>query len=181
MKGMAGRPSKRKGLSVKERQFVKGLARGLTQKEAALRAGYADTTAHKKAYDIIRRPLVQSALTEAFLRIGGTMDALMLPIAEGVKAKVPHLLGETRTSDGKGTVEIRKRHRFLADHPTRLKAAELGMNLFGGMPKQLESPPVPSQGLTVIFEDEAKDGTKRRLAAKLEQSGEPVTVRFDDD
>jgi hypothetical protein len=153
----------------------------LTQYEAARKAGYADTTARKKAYEIIQRPLVRSALTDAFLKVGGSMEALMRPIAEGVKARTPHLLGEIRTKTKDGGLEIRKRHRMIPDAPTRLKASELGMAVFGGLPKQLESPPVPSQGLTVIFEDEQPDGAKRRMAAKIEQSGEPVTVRFDDE
>lgn len=182
---MAKRRSKRRSLmkrvlSEKERKVVDGLAQGLTHEKAGLKAGYSATTAAKKIYQILERPLVKSALTEAFERVGGSMEELMRPIVEGLKAQVVVKAGEIRTGGSKGKpVEVKHTFRAFPDYKTRLIAAELGMALFGGLPKQLEAPPAPSQGLTVIFEDEGKDGTKRRIAAKIEASGEPVKVVFE--
>jgi hypothetical protein len=50
------------------RRIAEGLAKGLTQVKACQEAGYAPSTAQKLGYHICKRPLVQSALTEALER-----------------------------------------------------------------------------------------------------------------
>ena len=44
--------------------MAKGLALWLNKRKAVQQAGYSPMTAEKKSYAIVRRPLVQSALTE---------------------------------------------------------------------------------------------------------------------
>jgi len=61
-------------------KVAEGLARGLSKREAVRQAGYANSTAEKKAYDIVKRPLVQSALTEALERQGVTFDQILKPL-----------------------------------------------------------------------------------------------------
>jgi len=101
--------------------------------------------ARSKASDILRRPLVQSALTEALERQGVSLRKLVKPIADGLKATlVTTHRGEAIETD-------------IPDHRTRLEAAELAISLHGGLPKQVELPPAPQEPLTIIFE--APDGT----------------------
>lgn len=45
------------------------LAMGMKPEEALIEAGYSPTTARKKAYQIIRHPVVQSLLTESCERV----------------------------------------------------------------------------------------------------------------
>lgn len=52
--------------------MAEGLTRGLSQAEAVRRAGYSENMAGKNAYRVVHRPLVQSALTRALARQGGT-------------------------------------------------------------------------------------------------------------
>lgn len=55
---MPRRSSKR--LTGKETKFVKWLSEGLSQAEAARRAGYSEQTARKVAYQVLQRPLVRT-------------------------------------------------------------------------------------------------------------------------
>lgn len=142
---MASRRSTQRGLTARERKFVRGRAQGLSLREAAIRAGYSPSVARSKASDILRRPVVQSALSDALARQGVTLAKIVKPIADALKAKVvTTFLGRAFESE-------------IPDHRTRLEAAELGISLHGGLPKQVELPPVPQEPLTVIIE--APDGT----------------------
>ena len=55
-------------------KIAEGLAQGLTQVKAVEEAGCSPMTAQKKAYDIVKRPVVQTVLTEALERQGMTFD-----------------------------------------------------------------------------------------------------------
>ena len=56
----------KQGLDKRERKFVAGVVEGKSLTQAAKDAGYAKSTAEKKASAMLRRPLVQSELTKAF-------------------------------------------------------------------------------------------------------------------
>ncbi len=142
---MASRRSTQRGLTARERKFIRGRAQGLSLREAAIRAGYSRSVARSKASDILRRPLVQSALTDALARQRVTLAKLVRPIADALKANV------VTTFQGRAV------ESDIPDHRTRLEAAELAISLHGGLPKQVELPPLPQEPLTVIFE--APDGT----------------------
>jgi len=45
-------------------------------------------TAENKIYDIVKRPLVQSALTEALERQGATFDKILKPLIDGLDANL---------------------------------------------------------------------------------------------
>jgi len=62
------------------------MARGLSATEAVRQAGYAESTVQKKAYQIVQRPLVQSALTDALERQGLTMEKLMKVYLDALEA-----------------------------------------------------------------------------------------------
>ncbi len=96
-----------------------GLAQGLTQIEAVKQAGYADSTAEKKAYRIVRHPQVQSVLTEALEALGVTAKKIMQPIVDGLEAREV-----VRSKDGD----------ILAhdpDHRVRLQAHDRAVALYG--------------------------------------------------
>ncbi len=53
----------------RQRSVAFNLAKGMTPEQAVVKAGYSPTTARKKAYQIIRHPVVQSLLTESVTRV----------------------------------------------------------------------------------------------------------------
>ncbi len=61
-----------------------GLAQGLSQVEAVKQAGYSDSTAEKKAFEIVRRPQVQNFLTEALELVQGH-DEMLEAAAEAIQ------------------------------------------------------------------------------------------------
>jgi phage terminase small subunit len=63
-----------------ERKFVDGVVKGKSLTQAAKDAGYAKSTAEKKASAILRRPLVQSELTKALEACGVKFKDVMQPI-----------------------------------------------------------------------------------------------------
>jgi hypothetical protein len=96
------------------RVVAQGLARGLSQVEAVRQAGYSESTARKKAYQIFRRPLVQSALTVALARQGATLAKIVQPVVDGLGAKV------RVTVPGRGRKRPKVYETELPDHEIRL-------------------------------------------------------------
>lgn len=148
-------------LSQREKKLVAGLAQGLNKREAAVRAGYAATTAAKKVTSILRRPLIATALTKALEREGVTLGRVVKPIVDALKANVVT------------TFQGRAFESDVPDHRTRLEASELAISLHGGLPKQVELPPAPQEPLTVIIE--APDGTTTgiHLGGRTEGTASP--------
>lgn len=71
----------------KKQAFVSGLSEGKTPLPSAVDAGYSESTAKKAAHEILRRPLVQSASTDALMRCGITLDAIIRPLVDELQAK----------------------------------------------------------------------------------------------
>lgn len=126
-------------------KIAEGLARGLSKREAVRQAGYSSMTAEKKAYAIVKRPLVQSALTEAIKRQGMTLERILKPVIDALHANV--VVRSQRLGSAHETP--------FPDHDLRIRAADLLISLYGGAPKAVEIPPQPSKGLVVIIR---KDG-----------------------
>ena len=145
-------------LNERERRLVKFRAKGYGQGKALALAGFKATGSGAK--QIINRPCVQSALTEALARQGITLSKITRPIGEALKATLhSSFMGELRSSK-------------LPDHKTRLEAAELGISLYGGLPKQVELPAQPQEPLTIIVE--SPDGS--RVGLKIGGS-QPATSK----
>ena len=125
-----------------QRKVAEGLAQGMSQRQAVHEAGYSYKTAEKKAYSIVKRPLVLSALTEALERQGVTFDQILKPVVEALDAKlvVRTMAGAVKTK--------------LPDHHIRLEAHDRLVKLYGGNPRANEIPPMPSKGLVVIIQKE---------------------------
>ena len=116
--------AKRNTLDERERRFVKGVVEGKSLTQAAMDAGYAKSTAEKKSYAILQRPLVRSKLTNALERVGVTLEGIVQPIVDGLNATKSYV-----TKDGL-MVESQ-----VPDHKIRLDAARIAVALLGGIPK----------------------------------------------
>jgi phage terminase small subunit len=73
-------------LDERERRFVKGVVGGKSLIQTAKDAGYATSTAEKKSYAILQRPLVKSEMTKALERAGVTLVHIVQPIADALTA-----------------------------------------------------------------------------------------------
>ena len=121
--------------SIKERKLVQGVLQGKSVRQAAKDAGYARSTAEVKSYGILKRPRVQSLLTDALERAGITPDRLAHVLAEGLQAtKI------METQDGR---------KEVPDHRIRLEAYEQATKAYGFVPKSQELPEPPLPGLKV--------------------------------
>lgn len=127
--------------SERERRFVEGVAQGKTKTQAARDAGYAESTALKQAYQILDRPLVKTALTDALERLGITFERILQPIVDGLEA----------------TVLVKNSHRMtvkktsIPDVPVRLQAHDRAVALLGGVPNNVKPLEPKSRGLIVMF------------------------------
>ena len=127
----------------RQRAVALGLAHGLSQIEAVKQAGYADSTAEKKAFQIVRRPQIQNFLTDALEALGVTATQIMQPIKDGLEA-----CEVVQTKDGKMLTDF-------PDHRTRLMAHDRVVTLYGLTGKQAESdassPSAPPVHINVVF------------------------------
>jgi hypothetical protein len=129
----------RQTLDERERRFVQGVVQGKSLTQSAKDAGYATSTAEKKSYAILQRPLVRSALTNALERAGVTLVDIVQPIADALKATKSYV-----NQDGLMVESL------VPDHKIRLEAARDGVALFGGIPKVGEGTPT-AHGLNLFI------------------------------
>jgi len=74
-------------LDKRERKFVAGVAAGKPLRQAAKDAGYATSTAEKKAYKILRAPREQSFLTNSLEQAGITRRRSLHPMVDALQAR----------------------------------------------------------------------------------------------
>ncbi len=128
-----------------QRAVALGLAQGLSQIEAVKQAGYADSTAQKKAYRIVQRPQVQSFLTEALEALGVTARQILQPIKDGLEA-----CEVVKTEDGKILTDY-------PDHKIRFMAHDRAVQLYGlGKGSEhpapgLDTQPSPTYNIQINF------------------------------
>jgi hypothetical protein len=121
----------RQTLDERERRFVKGVVAGKSMTQAAKDAGYATSTAEKKSYALLQRPLVKSELTKALERAGVTLVDIVQPIADALTATRSYV-------DPKSGLLV---ETSVPDHKMRLEASRAAVALFGGIPKVGEGTP----------------------------------------
>ena len=126
-------------LDERERRFVKGVVAGKSMTQAAKDAGYSHSTAEKKSYAILQRPLVRSALTNAMERAGMTLVNIVQPIADALKA--------TKSYVNKDGLMVESQ---VPDHKIRLEASRDAVALLGGIPKVGEGTPT-AHGLNLFI------------------------------
>ena len=137
-------------------KIAEGLAKGLTQMQAVLEAGYAASTAQKKAYAIVKRPLVQSALTDSCERI---MQRRQIPFDRMVELyfdalDAPLVVKSAQLGDAYMPLEPKTQQPY-PDHALRMDAADRIIALYGGKPRNVELSADPPKGLTIIFQKES--------------------------
>jgi hypothetical protein len=126
-------------LDERERRFVEGVTEGKSMTQAAKDAGYATSTAEKKSYAILQRPLVKSELAKVLERAGVMLVHIVNPIADALTATTSYV-----NKDGL-MVES-----HVPDHKTRLEASRDAVALFGGIPKVGEATP-SAHGLNLFI------------------------------
>lgn len=142
-----------------QNKVAEGLARGFSQRKAVKEAGYSALTAEKKAYAIVKRPLVQSALTEAVERIMAArnkqFDEIIRPYVDGLDAAV---VVKSATEGIACLAKDPETQEVIPDHDVRIKSADRIVALMGGVPREIEMPAPPPKGLTVIINKESAPG-----------------------
>jgi hypothetical protein len=127
-------------LDERELRFIKGVVEGKSRIQAAIDAGFAKSTAEKKSYAILQRPLVRSELTKALERTGVTLEHIVRPIADALTATRSYV-------DPKSGLLV---ETSVPDHKMRLEASRAAVALFGGIPKVGEGTPT-AHGLNLFL------------------------------
>ena len=150
---MSGKIVRNEATNQRQKKFAEGVALGKSKVQAALDAGYAPSTALKQSYAMVDRPLVRSALTEALMQQGATLEKIVKPIVDGLEAKV-------RVTTDAGVVET-----DLPDHRIRGENVDRAVKLLGGIPRETEMPAPPRPGLVVVI-SRASDAEGAAATAK---------------
>jgi phage terminase small subunit len=125
--------------TARERRLVQGVLSGQPVKQAASAAGYAPSSASSNAYVILDRPRVRSLLTDALERAGLSEGTLCTALLAALNARVQ--IVNTRTM---AALEV-----DLPDHQVRLAAVDKIVALYAYVPRRVEMPDPPGEGLTV--------------------------------
>jgi hypothetical protein len=137
-------------------QTAKNLAKGLSPVSAMIEAGYSESYARSQGYAVVKRPYVRSIVTDAIEQVLRVQNKefldIILPYIDGLHAPVV----VKSPTDGTASIAVDPHtQQTIPDHDVRIKAADRIVALYGGVPKELEIPPLPARGLTVII---SKDG-----------------------
>lgn len=112
-------------LTVKEAKLAKAKAQGMTNVEAYKEAGYSrnssETTMEANTRKVLARPPVQEAFREELARQGITVEAIIKPIADGLKAEKVSIVGNGEQAMAEVT----------PDHSIRLKSSQMAQTLMG--------------------------------------------------
>ncbi|TMQ28008.1 MAG: hypothetical protein E6K65_13160 [Nitrospirae bacterium] len=149
-------------LDERERRFVKGVVEGKPLTQAAKDAGYATSTAEKKSYAILQRPLVKSEMTKALERAGVTLVHIVQPIADALTATRSYI-------DPKSGLLI---ETSVPDHKIRLEASRDAVALFGGIPKVGEATPT-AHGLNLFIAVDHGQGRSGEMPPQVMQDISP--------
>jgi phage terminase small subunit len=125
-KSAVKKPSRKK----KQRRAAKNVANGMDATTALIEAGYSESYAKARGYAVVKRPYIQTILTESCDRIlkkrDMVLDDILEPVFDALKAKVIvkiQQLGDAQEVD-------------LPDHQTRMNAADRLVELYGGTSKE---------------------------------------------
>lgn len=114
-------------LTIKEAKLVKAKVEGKTHAEAYEQAGYSlgknnpDKVARVNASRVLAKPSVQEAFRAELKRQGITIEAVVKPIADGLKAEKVSIVG----NGDQAMAEV------TPDHTIRLKSSQMAQTLMG--------------------------------------------------
>lgn len=151
-----GRQRKNPGINrTRQRALAVNLAKGMAPEPAMIDAGYSPTTARKKAFQVIRQPVIQSLLTESCQRIMQKremeFDAILEPYFDGLKAAV--IVKSTQLGDAQIPKDPATGEPF-PDHHTRMAAADRLIEFHrpkGTQAEDNQPPPAPPVNIQVRF------------------------------
>ena len=125
------KPKRKKGPTLRERKLWKYLAEGLPIQEAGLKAGYSKSFCSSELYSKLRKPENEGKFTDALEKAGVTDEKIAQTIKNGLDAdKV--ISANVIAPGGEGMADahgMTKDFVYVEDHPTRLKAADMGLRL----------------------------------------------------
>lgn len=162
----------------RQRKAVRAMAHGVPKNKAMIDAGYSPYYAHTDAHRFLQRPLVQSLLTKEIQKaLEGKNKAFGAMVAPYIDALDAPIIVKSATEGIACIAKDPDTQEILPDHRIRMEAADKLIALHGGVPKEVEIPPPPQPGMTIIIaRDQAKvavqqAGMEQAQAAKVEAIG----------
>ena len=117
--------AKNKKLTIKEARLVKAKAKGKTHKEAYKEAGYSLDSSEKAMVantdKTLKKPHVKAALERELKRQGITVEAIVRPVADGLKAEKVTIVG----NGDQAMAEV------TPDHNIRLRSTQIASKWMG--------------------------------------------------
>jgi hypothetical protein len=120
----------------RQKAAAKNLATGMSQEAAMVEAGYSESYARSHGYAVVKRPYIQSIVTEAVDRVmkeqNMEFDAIVRPLVMALGA--PLIVKSTQLGNAQITKDPETGKPF-PDHQTRMAAADRLIELYGGLTK----------------------------------------------
>jgi hypothetical protein len=119
--------SKKPKLTIKQAKFVKGVASGISKREAAKLAGYSGSpeTLSVTASEVLKKPNVQEALAIALEKHGLSPDSVVSVVKDGMSATKVNIIRDPLGGEDSAFAEE------TPDHSIRLKAAGMAAQFMG--------------------------------------------------
>lgn len=122
---------KKPKLTVKEQKLVKGIAEGKKKRTAGIEAGYTGKpeTISVNVSKVLKKPNVQEALEQAFIKHGITIDQAIAPIGKALTATKVQIHGNGEEAFAEVVEDIDLQ---LKGSDRALKLMNIGQNKEGG-------------------------------------------------
>ena len=144
---MSKKPTKQANLSIRERKLIKNIAAGMTALDAMKDAGYAESTARKKAKQVVGQSRIQESIQAIMERKGLTDERLTEVLERGLEStKVisamiirgkPDSIADEK--DGmKDANSMTKDFVEVPDYATQHKYLDTGLKLKGHLRDKLD-------------------------------------------
>ena len=108
-----------------------------------MQAAYSESCARHQGYQAVKRPCIQSIFTEACERI---LTKRQLQFDKILESYFDALDAKVVVRD-----RLRAKETTVPDHSLRMEATNRIVSLYGGVPREVEMPPSPDKGMTVII------------------------------
>jgi hypothetical protein len=154
----------------KQSRAARNIAKGMDAKMTLIEAGYSESYAKAHSYTVVKRPYIQSILTESCARIWKkpdmVLDDILEPVFDALNAKV--IVKSQQLGDAQ---EVN-----LPDHQTRMNAADRLVELYGGTSKEKTQGNMEWTLEEVVFasmrdeKDERKDKTQMMISRRPDVS-----------
>lgn len=147
--------------SKRQRKAAENLAKGMSQTQALIEAGYSESYAAALGFRAVKRPCIQSILTHLVEKVMARrkmpMEKLIIPYLDALDA--PMIVKST--TEGIATIaRDPESQEIIPDHDIRMKAADRLTDFYGGRPRGSDdlTGKELTRGLVVIIQ---RDGPPR--------------------